>query len=243
MDSKEERKKRLAVQSQEGNRASLFELWESVRPVLSLKAYSFYLRCGADTCARHGVTLDDLQQESYFAFLDAVNAYKKDKGYHFTTYLNFSTKNRFRACMGSNALDRAESLNAPAGQDGESGDLLPDPKAAADLEAVDEEAERSYFHALLERGLKRLPPVREAVLRRRYYDGQTCLKVAEALHITPQDVRREGAKGLQDLRRDERIWGIREEYISGNACRGVGFSAWEWKGSVEERLVERLGEL
>lgn len=97
------------------------ELWEAVARLLYQFARKFYLHHGKDVCSRHGVTLEDLQQECYFAFLDAVRAYNPEKGFRFTSYLSRHAQNRFRACMGIftklDALNYADSMNTPTAED------------------------------------------------------------------------------------------------------------------------------
>lgn len=207
----------LACQAQAGNREALAQLWEAVRPLLYGLAYSFYIHCGADVCARHGVTLEDLRQECYFAFLNAVRAYQPEKGYKLTTYLSHASKNRFRACMGirgthRNALDYAGSMNVPAAADSdtESGDLIPDEKAAAMLEAVDVRDEQRFYSAILEAACASLPFLQREILKRVYRDKLTRPQIAQALHIAPEAVRREEAKALRVLRGDCRILSLKE---------------------------------
>ena len=107
----------LAWNIQNGNRAALTELWGAVRPLLFSLAWKFYTRQGKERCAQRGVTLEDLQQETFFALCDAVQAYKPEKGYQLTTYLSRATENRFRACMGiqskADALNHADRLERP----------------------------------------------------------------------------------------------------------------------------------
>ena len=83
----------LALNVQNGNRAALTELWGAVRPLLFSLAWKFYIRQGKERCSSHGVTLEDLQQEAFFALYDAVQAYKPEKGYQLTTYLHYATEN------------------------------------------------------------------------------------------------------------------------------------------------------
>lgn len=167
-------------------------------------------------------------------------------GWQFTTYLTRASESRFKAVMGlrkCNPLDIADSLSAPALDDGERtvevGDLIPDPKAAGELEAIDTTAEREYYHTELEADLVALEPMQEAVLRGRYYLGQTLRETAEGLGVTLSDVRREESHGLQALRANKHIQRLGDEYIAGNAYKHTGFSAWKYSGSVEEWMVER----
>ena len=235
----------LAVLAQQGDREAAGELWEQVKRLLYRLARRFYAKYGTDRCNRHGVTLADLEQEAFFALLDAVRGFKPAVEYRFTTYLTRASESRFKACMGLrkvNPLDVADSLNAPALDDGErpveAGDLVPDPQAAGELEAVDDCMELSYYHTTLEAGLAQLEPMQSAILRRRFYDRQTRAQVAEALHITPDMVRREESRALQALRGDRRVLSL--AYLEAAAYEGTGWNAWYYRqGSVEERLVER----
>ncbi|WP_300684489.1 sigma-70 family RNA polymerase sigma factor [Acutalibacter sp. 1XD8-36] len=235
----------LAVLAQQGNREAISALWEQVKRLLYQLARRFYKRYGVDCCTRRGVTMADLEQECFLALLDAVRGFKPTRGYRFTTYLTRASESRFKAAMGLrkvNPLDIADSMNAPALEDGESpvetGDLIPDPQAAGELENIDTTAEAEYLHKVLGDGLDRLPLTQSTILRRRFYGRQTRQQAAAALHIPPADIRREESKALQALRRDCRVMAL--EYLAGAAYEGTGWNAWYYRrGSVEERLVER----
>ena len=237
----------LTLDIQNGNRAALTELWGAVRPLLLSMAWKFYIRQGKERCSSHGVTLEDLQQESFFALCDAVQVYKPEKGYQITTYLSRATENRFRACMGvlgkADALNHADRLERPIPGDEEGreqGDTLPDEEAEAALFAVDERQEQAHFHNVLEQALGELSVVQSAVLRHRFTQQHTRQQTAEALHITAEAVRREEARALQFLRGKTAVVCLREEVLETAAYRGTGWFSWYFEqGSVEERIVER----
>lgn len=236
----------LAWNVRNGNRAALTELWGAVRPLLFSLAWKFYTRQGKERCSSHGVTLEDLQQEAFFALYDAVQAYKPEKGYQLTTYLHYATENRFKACMGiqgkADALNHADRLERPIPGDEEGreqGETLPDEQAERELLNVDEKAEQAHFHTVLEQALGELSVVQSAVLRHRFTYRHTRQQTAEALHITPQDVRREEARALQLLREKPAVVCLREEVLETAAYHGTGWFTWYFEqGSVEERLVE-----
>ncbi len=236
----------LAWNVQNGNRAALSQLWEAVRPLLFSLAWKFYQKQGKERCSSHGVTLEDLQQETFFALCDAVQAYKPEKGYQLTTYLSRATENRFRACMGiqgkADALNHADRLERPIPGDEEGreqGETLPDEQAERELLNVDEKAEQAHFHNVLEQALGELSVVQSAVLRHRFTYRHTRQHTAEALHITPQDVRREEARALRLLRGKPAVLCLREEALETAAYHGTGWFSWYYEqGSVEERLVE-----
>ena len=237
----------LTLDIQNGNRAALSQLWEAVRPLLFSLAWKFYTRQGKARCSSHGITLEDLQQESFFALCDAVQAYRPEKDYQFTTYLHYATENRFKACMGiqgkADALNHADRLERPIPGDEEGreqGDVIPDEKAEAALFAVDDRQEQAHFHNVLEQALGELSVVQGAVLRHRFTYRHTRQQTAEALHITPQDVRREEARALQLLRGKPSVLCLREEVLETAAYHGTGWFSWYYEqGSVEERIVER----
>lgn len=238
---------RLALLSQQGGHQALGELWEGLRPLLFSLTWKFYTRQGKERCSSHGVTLEDLQQESFFALCDAVQAYKPEKGYQLTTYLHYATENRFKACMGiqgkADALNHADRLERPIPGDEEQreqGHTIPDEKAEAALLAVDDTAQREHFHNVLEQALGELSVVQEAVLRHRFTQRHTRTETAQALHITPQEVRREESKALQLLRGKPAVLHLREEALETAAYHGTGWFAWYFEqGSVEERIVEK----
>ena len=236
----------LAWNIQNGNRAALAELWGAVRPLLLSMAWKFYQKQGKERCSSHGVTLEDLQQETFFALCDAVQAYKPEKGYQLTTYLSRATENRFRACMGiqgkADALNHADRLERPIPGDEEGreqGDILPDEEAEAALLAVDDQEEQAHFHNVLEQALGELSVVQSAVVRHRFTQKHTRQQTAQALHITPQEVRREEARSLQLLRGKPAVLALRTDFLEGAAYHGTGWFSWYYEqGSVEERLVE-----
>lgn len=239
----------LTLDIQNGNRAALSQLWEAVRPLLFSLAWKFYTRQGKERCSSHGVALEDLQQEAFFALCDAVQAYRPEKGYQFTTYLHYATENRFKACMGiqgkADALNHADRLERPIPGDEEQreqGHTIPDEQAERELLNVDEKAEQAHFHNVLEQALGELSVAQSAVLRHRFIYRHTRQHTAEALHITPQEVRREEARALQLLRGKPAMLRLRDEILEAAAYHGTGWFAWYFeRGSVEERLVESRG--
>ena len=85
--------------------------------------------------------------------------------------------------------------------------------------------------------------VQSAVLRHRFTQRHTRMETAQALHITPQEVRREESKALQLLRGKPSVLCLREEALETAAYHGTGWFSWYYEqGSVEERLVESRKE-
>ena len=235
----------LAWNVQNGNRAALTELWGAVRPLLFSLAWKFYQKQGKERCSSHGVTLEDLQQEAFFALCDAVQAYKPEKGYHLTTYLHYATENRFKACMGiqgkADALNHADRLERPlpGEEERQQGDTIPDEQAQAALEAVDDASQQEQLQAVLGEALEALPAPQGDVLRLRFACRKTRPETAQALGISPQEVRKAEQRALQLLRGKPAVLALRTDFLEGAAYHGTGWFSWYYEqGSVEERLVE-----
>ena len=240
-------REQLVLVARQGDRWALGKLFEELRSLLFSLAWRFYSRQGKERCSSHGVTLEDLQQESFFALWDAVQAYRPEKGWQFTTYLNYATENRFRACMGIRGkrepLNTADRLERPIPGDEEGreqGETIPDEKAEAALLAVDDLQEQSHYHNVLETALGELPVVQGAVLRHRFSHRHTRQQTAEALHITPQEVLRTEQKALQLLRGKPSVQKLRADFLESAAYHGTGWKSWYYlQGSVEERIAEQ----
>ena len=235
----------LAKAARQGNQGALPQLWEATRALLFAFAWKFYTRQGKDRCAQRGVTLEDLQQEAFFALYDAVRAFDEGKGYQFTTYLSRATENRFRACMGIrgkrdplNAADRLERP-LPGEEERQQGDTIPDEQAQAALEAVDDAAQQEQLQAVLGEALEALPAPQGDVLRLRFACRKTRPETAQALGISPQEVRKAEQRALQLLRGKPAVLALRTDFLEGAAYHGTGWFSWYYEqGSVEERLVE-----
>lgn len=240
----------LAKAAQQGNQGALPQLWEATRALLFAFAWKFYTRQGKDRCAQRGVTLEDLQQETFFALCDAAGAFDEGKGYQFTTYLSRTTENRFRACMGirgkRDPLNVADRLERPVPWDEEGleeGDLLPDPAAQEALEAVDDAAQQEQLQAVLGEALEALPAPQGDVLRLRFLGQRTRQQTADALGLALADVRREEQKALVQLRGRPAVRLLGADFLEGAAYHGTGWNSWyHLQGSVEERLTERAAK-
>lgn len=79
----------LAAQAQQGIQPTLYALWEQVEQLMYSKFRGLYYHYVPSQCAAHGVTLNDLYQKGWFAFLAAVRAYTPG-GWKFNTYRTVS---------------------------------------------------------------------------------------------------------------------------------------------------------
>ena len=71
-----------------------------------------------DICRSAGVQLENLQQEGYFAMLEAIKVYSEDTGYKFITYVSYPLRNTLNTLIGARTnkdrtLNHAVSFDTP----------------------------------------------------------------------------------------------------------------------------------
>lgn len=239
----------LAERIQAGEKALFADLWKQTENL-------FRSFCGhwwglySERFTERGVVFEDLMQVSFFALVDAVEAYDAEKGFKFTSYLHYPIQNRFNEVLGfrnnkRDALNGSASLDAPLdGEDPDGatlGDTIKDPGAVEDLNAVDDRA-----------GIEQL---RGALKYAERKCSRNQLRVFRLFHYSKIDARRAAAicgvsvGGYYDLlhrahramRRDERLQQLRAEWIGARSYRNTGLTAFRQKGaSSVELLVENM---
>ena len=241
----------LAAAAQSGDRRALFDLWEAVKPFCLAAARNVRARFEPAKLAARGITHEDMAQESYIAFCEAVQGFDASTGYKFITYLNYPLKNAFARLLGlkgtgrgkRDPLDDCASLDVGIGEDGETplSDMVEDVEAGQLVEAVEDRAYTAQLHAALEAAmLETCDREQRDVLRMRYYKAQTRAQCGEALGMTRERVRQLESRALQNLRRPEAarlLRDFREEYAYSVS---TSFGAWKEKGSNPERVVELI---
>lgn len=209
----------LAALAAAGNNFALGQLWEINQGFLHQLFWQWYSKNKA-IADEHGLTLEDFDQEAFFAVQAAAQAYDPAKG-SFLTLLSYYVQaqiNRVvcgehcRTCttedgkqlrLSANPLDDCTSLDTPldAGDDGGStlGDLQEDPAASQAFQTAEDELYTEELHAALEEALNKLPERTAHVLRRRYYDQQTLQSIGDDLGVCRDRVRQIEYSGLRKL--------------------------------------------
>lgn len=240
----------LAVMVQNGCEGALQELWLQVEKFSAVKAKD-YFHLYPLTCAAAGVTLDDLQQEAYFAFLDAIRYYDPERGYGFLTYMVYPLKNVFNGLCGKrtesgrqSALNNAKSLHQPIGEEDLTlADTIEDEGAAEEFLQAEAAVYHRQLHDTLEECLGTLPKLQEAAVRCRYYEGLTLEATGKRIGLSGSQSRSQEEKALKALRRGEnrkRLEPFREDIISTHAYKS-SFSLWKYTGmSSTEYTVLKL---
>lgn len=239
----------LAALALQGDKQALTQLWEQVnRFVCSYMARMALSPTGQACMQRAGVTLEDLTQEGFLAVADAVKLYEPERDAKFITFLAYRLKAYFCKAIGMRTqrdkrdpLLTAERIERKLSYDDESyclSDTIPDPQD--DMQRADERIYNEQLHNALERCMETLPQKNADVLRRRYYQSQTLLQIAEHYGVTIEMARQYSHKALEQMRKKQRFLRSFYEEIMGQAYTSTGFSYWQHNGSSVERAVERL---
>lgn len=236
----------LAVAIQAGEAERMGELWEQVAGLCCWKAKQVMMALDirGSSC---GVELDDLMQTGYLAMAQAVETYQPEHG-AFSTWYVYYLKKAFADLTGFHTKQgRLEPLNtlylsmdAPVSDETDSADygaFIPDGKAAAVLEAVEDREYREQLHDTMERMLAAMPDNCREVLRLRYYRDMTLSDCGQLLGVTPESVRKMECRGLRFLRKPQNAATLYSFYDF-NFYAGTGAGAFTYSGmSVQERYL------
>ena len=192
----------LARRIQQGERDLILQLWAQVRRYAHDRTYKWYRATGG----RGGVTLDDLEQESIVALLEALEGWDEKAG-KFLTWYDLRLKAAFTAATAQRTQrDRKDplqdclSLDAPlTDREGDPftlEDTIPDQRAEEDLETVEEREKQ----AAIRRVLDSLQTEQRQVILLRYFYGLTREQTAQRLHLTRTRAAAIEAKALRLLR-------------------------------------------
>lgn len=202
----------LAIKIQAGELDYLPELWEQTRKLIRASYKRLMRRCGSSQqqFMSYSVSLDDLEQDGYFALLEAVDAYKPESGYKFNSYLRYPIMNHFFTAIGlrtakgrNDPLSAAISLDKPiAGEDGELtlADAIADENSLTAFENILDDVHREQLHNVLEYCLSRLEPQQEKAIRAKYYNNKTLEQIADEMGCSLEWARQTINKGLRKLR-------------------------------------------
>lgn len=197
----------LAMMIQDGDKARIPELWERVRGLYMKKAF-VYFHNHAALCARCGVDLDDIKQQSFFAFLRSIEQYEPECELAFTSYINYPfqtemqelTRTRHSGQL-QDCLNRCSSLDTPIetdeGTDSTIGDFVPDPTAIEFVELLDAES----VGAMIRNEVQQLPEREREIICAYFFDGQTLGQIADRLGVSINAISQHKKRGLVMLSR------------------------------------------
>lgn len=193
-----------AVQSGQADR---MELWEAVRRFAYDRAYRW---CRAME-GRGGMMLEDYIQVAFLALLDALESWDPAAG-AFLTWYSLKLKGAFTEAVGMRTqrdkrdpIHHALSLDAPltnneSGEDLTLADVIEDPYAAAEVEAVAELDYQQRRKQALATALDGLTEDQRRTVVLRHCHGLTLDQTAARMGTTRATARAAEQKGLRLLR-------------------------------------------
>ena len=209
----------------------------------------------------HGITLEDFDQEGFFAVQAAAKAYDPGKG-SFTTLLSYyvqsqiskvvcgehgrliTTEDGREVRISANPLNGSTSLDTPLDDtDGGSstlGDLQEAPAAVQAFQAAEDDLYTEELRAALEEALNKLTAKQADVIRRHYFGRKSFAEIAREDGTTLNAARNHEVTAFIAMRRNPALVRWHDDIISTKAWTGTGWNAWNRYGSVEERVTEYI---
>ena len=242
---------KLAALAKSGNKQAIYTLWTQVEKLCSSFSARFIAkfqkRCNA--CA---ITNDDLMQECFLALLEAVQAYKPESEYKFTTYLYRCVLNRFNVLSGyrtkramNDPINNSKSLHEAISEieDITIMETLPDDTATEEFENIIEREYIRQLHYSLEQCMNTLTDNQRAVIKAYYYHNRNYNEICKSSEITYYEVRKLHQTGLNKLRTNSVCRKILKEYrkeIFSYSIYRSGLSAFKYRqASIAEIYAER----
>lgn len=203
----------IAVKIKQEQRNDLTpDLFDRVKGILYKKCQKSFL-ANKSRFIQCGIELDDLKQECYFVFLEALKGYKPEAPEPFIAFLKYPYLRMINRLLGTlngrennKPLDNAVSLNTPA-LDNESGDgaELLDLIEDADIIPYIEQAARSERKRTVRAAVRRLQEPYREIIERYFFNGQSACVIAAALNITTAKYFNTKKRALTALRNDESL--------------------------------------
>lgn len=208
----------LAICIQDGDESKVPELWDRVRGLYMKKAFTYY-GSHRELCARCGVELEDIQQQSFFAFLRSVEEYQPESGLTFAAFVNYPFITEMQNLTGTRtALTRLDPLNSCVSldktietEDGSGdtlGDFIPDPTALDFMERLDAQSVGQMIRA----EVRKLSAPLCDVIAGYYFDSLTLGQIAERLGLSPERVRQLRKRGEVTLAKRRVLVDLWNEY-------------------------------
>lgn len=252
----------LAALAASGNSFALGQLWEINKSLLHSLFWQWYNK-NKSVADSAGLTMEDFDQEAFFAVQAAAKAYDPEKG-SFTTLLSYYVQSQInRAVLGehscieiteegkrvrksANLLNSCTSLDVHLDIDDENttvrSDFIEDPAASQAFQNVEDNNYTEKLHNDLEKAIDTLPRRQADIIRRHYFAETPLADIARKDGISSSAVHTSERAALYTLSKSRTLLRWHDEIISEHAWNGTGFCAWKSHGSVQERTVEYLEE-
>ena len=166
------------------------------------------------------VDMEDFMQCGYFAMLAAVEAYDPEKGYKFSSYMNFKYKKQVYDMFGNvREGDRrifpaaASSLNVTLENDGHETELL-DMLEDENAGSIEADYEKKEMQQIVRAAVGRLPELERHVIQEIYFNGRAKTEIADGQRYKDQfAVTRTEDKAMYILRKDQSLQALHRAYF------------------------------
>lgn len=196
----------LAIKIQNGDESLIPELWDRMRALYIKKAREYYLK-HKSRCDQCGVTSEDMLQQSYFAFLQSIEAYEPLCEMSFSSYINYPFLSEMQAltysrtsAQRSEALNMCDSLEREIdtgdGSPGTLGDFITDPDALYFIELIDDQS----VGQMIRQEVEKLPERLCIIITGFYFDGKSLQDLGQILGISMQRASQLKSAALRKLR-------------------------------------------
>lgn len=188
----------LAIQIQLGHTEHYTELWENVKRLMLKILHSKTKRIVLPTY----LDKEDIEQELYFAFCNAVQAYDDTKPYKFNSYLEYHIMNAVCSALPSKPLQEV-SLNQAVGEDEENEllELVEDEAAAQDFKQV----ELTDLQTDIRQAISQLPTMQAKTIYLFYFRNMQYKLISKALGNDIKTTQKTKQKGLYNLSRNRKL--------------------------------------
>lgn len=233
----------LAELIKNGDDGYIPQLWEQVRKFIMKMAYAYY--------DRHpdirGIEIDDLIQQGYFAVVNAVNYYKPDLDYKFTTYLSRTLQTAFNELSGkrnsrglsNDALEQTISLDEIKYSESDT-TLLDTIADETDIESDVCESDYNYhLRQVLNAALAELSEKKNNMITLYYFFGLSMSDISKAMDCSRTLVGKQIEAALHSMRTGPYRKQLYEFMYPNKEFNyyGTGYNAWKTSMGVEERFL------
>ncbi|MEE3499283.1 MAG: sigma-70 family RNA polymerase sigma factor [Ruminococcus bromii] len=203
----------LALEIQAGKTEYYGQLWDNTKRLL----YKLLNTELINITLPNYISIQDLQQELYFALCRAVQAYEDTKPYTFNSYLNYSVKCTLRDGLPNKSerqiTNNECSYNAPISPDDKESELLEyieDEKAKHSFENI----ELSEMQKTVPECIAELPPKERKTVYLFYFCGKSYQEIDDIMHASDGNATKTARKALYMLSNNERMKLCYKEYFN-----------------------------
>lgn len=249
----------MAKEIKTGNETMVLELWEKTQRFIF-----YYLTRLENHNPRNkarmiqmGITHEDVQQEAFIIYMEAIEKYDTAGTYSFLSLLKYRTMNRFFNLIGmrtasqrNDPFTKAERLEKPLpGLDNEAltvGDSIEDETASIVLSEVLDQSVCESCKAEILAILDTLSPIERHALYGKYFRNKTLKELGMERNVSGEAIRRLQTDAINKIkRRYRRIlfdYAAEMDIIDTNAYRSSLSSFRRTWSSSTERTAEKIIE-